>query len=657
MSPRRVSLPILNTDLGSVVQASPRLPSRRVVLVCMPFAAVSGPSIGLGLLKAALLRAGHHAAILDLHLDFAQAVGHQAYAAIEQQAGIGCFAGEWLFSEVLFPNRDPWPYVHDVLLGGHPDQPNAQTDDAIDAVLAARAHVAPFVNAAAETILALEPEIVGFTSMFQQHVPSLAVAARLRELVPKLRLIIGGPNCDDTMGIETIRSFPFLDAVVLGEADELIVELVERLGARQSIDDLPGVLTPSNAGACRIDQVPRRAARVRNLDALPFVDYDDYVASRVALGLEAIVPELMFETSRGCWWGELHHCVFCGINPDAMGYRAKSAERVLGELRHLVTRYPARRLVAVDNILFHRYFRDLLPELAQHNLPHPLFFEVKSNLRDEQVRLMRKAGISEVQPGIESLSTELLDLMNKGVTGISNVALLKSCELHGIGVYWNLIWGFPGESVEAYRGMLAWFPRLHHLSAPGSSSRILLNRFSPHFDRAEDFGLVHVRPFPAYRHVYPFADERVERLAYYFCFDYASDAQSVVDEAELRRAVTAWRNARSDALLFHESRGEQVTVVDGRSAEIHVRRLEGVDAALLRAVDGVRPLSKLRAELGPDLGEALQRLEAAGLIVQEGERVLGLTLDLEQYSVNPDDAEANMRSRRVQTARRWLTPS
>ena len=56
-----------------------------------------------------------------------------------------------------------------------------------------------------------------------------------------------------------------------------------------------------------------------------------------------------------------------------------------------------------------------------------MFYEVKSNLRKEDVRQLREAGVVAIQPGIESLSDEVLRIMRKGVSALQNIQLLKGC--------------------------------------------------------------------------------------------------------------------------------------------------------------------------------------------------------------------------------------
>jgi hypothetical protein len=86
-----------------------------------------------------------------------------------------------------------------------------------------RAEAEDFVDSAAARVLAHKPRIVGCTSTFQQHVASLALLRRIRELDPSVISMMSGENCETQMGRATHRAFPWGDYVVSGEADQLIV--------------------------------------------------------------------------------------------------------------------------------------------------------------------------------------------------------------------------------------------------------------------------------------------------------------------------------------------------------------------------------------------------------------------------------------------------
>src|SRR6185503_12803258 len=98
-----------------------------------------------------------------------------------------------------------------------------------------------FLEECLEEVVAARPRLVGFTSVFQQHVASLALARRIKRALPETFIVFGGANCEGPMGAETVRQFPFVDAAVSGEADLVFPELVGRVLAGRPLDGLPGV--------------------------------------------------------------------------------------------------------------------------------------------------------------------------------------------------------------------------------------------------------------------------------------------------------------------------------------------------------------------------------------------------------------------------------
>src|SRR5205823_3394211 len=138
----------------------------------------------------------------------------------------------------------------------------------------------------------------------------------------------------------------------------------------------------------------------------------------------------------------------------------------------ILDRYPSRKIYAVDNILDLKYFDTLLAELAERPRPPHLFYETKANLTKAQLRRLARAGVKQLQPGIESLSTPILRLMDKGVTGLQNVRLLKWCEEIGIRLDWNFLYGFPGEDPAEYDQLSDLVPSLMHLRPPSGLGRI-----------------------------------------------------------------------------------------------------------------------------------------------------------------------------------------
>src|SRR5262249_11136162 len=193
-----------------------------VLLVSMPFGPLLSPSLGLSLLRPQVCARGLSCGVEYFTLAFAEQIGERLYSRIcsESRAMSRAFVGEWIFSHALFDwSRDHDDrYLREVLLttpawlGRNATRPPGRAD--LAAIRAARDAAPAFVDACADRVAALRPRIVGFTSVFQQHLASLALAKRLKARLPDVVVVMGGANCEATMGVETVKQFPFVDAVV-----------------------------------------------------------------------------------------------------------------------------------------------------------------------------------------------------------------------------------------------------------------------------------------------------------------------------------------------------------------------------------------------------------------------------------------------------------
>ena len=562
-----------------------------VTLVCMPFAEVQRPSIALGLLQASLAPEEISCEVVYGNFDFAETIGLVAYRAM-QSAPTDHLIGEWCFAGLLFPdsplrNDEYLDMVADVRCQGFPPD----IEQRKELLRWVRAQAEGHVDWLARKIVAQSPRIVGCSSVFQQHCASLALLRRVRALSPDTVLLMGGANCEGEMGAETLEQFPWLDCVVSGEADEMFPDLCRLLldRGRAAVEGpLPdGAIARSPLRT--LSPAPRPV--VRDMDALPVPDYRDYFTALHASTLSELVdPELLAESSRGCWWGEKSHCTFCGLNGTGMKHRSKSPGRVLSEIGELTTRYRTQTLQFVDNILDMSYFETVLPELAKSPAPPALFYEIKSNLKRDQVRLLAAAGVRWVQPGIESLDDNVLRLIGKGNSSSMNVQLLKWSREYGIDAAWNMLCGIPGECDDWYAAMAEWVPAIFHLQPPSGLVRVRYDRFSPYQMRPRDFGLT-LRPSKAYSYVYPFGQESLMRLAYSF--------EDEADAGHVHRAIhrlpgqrrlqevlqewnCVWQNSRPVLRVSRE--GGRLQVTDTRRV---ARRREWVANELQSEVYGL----------------------------------------------------------------------
>ena len=619
-----------------------------VLLVSMPFGPLVYPSIGLSLLKSSLAPLSIPTQVRYFSLQFADYIGLSLYSHLT--AGYPAtfdLLGEWLFVRALFGSDkvDDVGYIEDVLRGQSPDhsQNKPLKEDFIQEVLEARDQVEPFLDACVEQVLDMQPKVVGFTSVFQQQIASLALAKRIKAVAPDICIIFGGANCEGTMGAEIIRQFSFIDALVSGEGDLVFADLVQRLLAQQSYSDLQGVYTQHTKNVIVFNNQYPNAPSVREMDNLPIPNYDDYFAQLAETKFEKpIATRVLFETSRGCWWGEKNHCTFCGLNGVTMKFRSKSAQRALDELTTLIDIYPEVPISVVDNIMDMAYFKEFIPALISRDMGVELFYEVKANLKKEQLQQMSAAGITQIQPGIESLSNQVLRLMRKGVSKIQNIQLLKWCKELGINVHWNVLWGFPGESPEEYIEMAALIPLLTHLKPPSGVAKIRLDRFSPNFDQAQDLGFINVTPYPSYQYIYPLSEQAVHNLAYYFTFEYREDQNTDQYTGPLIEQVETWCDIYATSDLFCVDKGKHLLIWDLRPmAYAPLTVITGLQKELYLLCDKASSLRQLEQQLAHHDSEVVDQaaivaqtefLVERGLMLRENNTFLSLAIPLGDYS-------------------------
>ena len=520
----------------SAPAASPPL---RVALVCMPWCAVDRPSIQVGLLAAIAREHGFAADTHHLNVDLAARIP-DAYDGLCSHSGH--MTGEWLFGVAAFGEEGAGG-GDEAYFSAFPEELERVALGGKDAAFLSslRHEVLPaFVDECAEDGDWGGYDVVGFTSTFQQNVASLALARRIKTGWPEVRIVFGGANMEDEMGPEQARAFPWLDYVVVGEADRAFPGLLRSLAEGGDVQDVPGVVSRNGAGI----RFRGPAPPLQQLDSLPVPAYDEFFerVERVGLsGHDRVAQVMPFESSRGCWWGQKHHCTFCGLNGLGMGFRSKGGDRVREELDELVRRHGRDFFSATDNILDMGYLRGLLGDIAEAREDYRFFYEIKANLSQLQIKALHDGGVRWVQPGIESLSSHVLALMNKGSTMLQNIRLLKWCRYYRIRVSWNLIWGFPGETAEDYEHELDVLKSIGHLEPPHACTRIWLERFSPYYFDRDHYPIADVHAEASYRYAYPQPQIDLDKLAYFFDY-HMSD--TLPDEAHTptQTHITNWQH-------------------------------------------------------------------------------------------------------------------
>lgn len=556
----------------------------RVALVNMPFSYAKYPSIQLGTLSTLLKSHGIPVDCHHLNVRFAHLIGVELHESICEKRAL---FGEWLFSAILFrdnPKRAEYPAVFKPIF----EQVAQESGRPIGYFEELGNRIAPqFLTWALREIDWGEYRLIGFTSTFDQHVSSLTMAKLIKDLYPQVTIVFGGANVDGEMGLEHLRAFPFIDYVVMGEGEIAFLPLVRHVlsGGASDVQLPAGVAYRTNG---QVGAVPNQALFTDFAKAGP-PDYDDYYRLLAELGhtMQGLDRILLYEGSRGCWWGEKHHCTFCGLNARSMKFRAKTPSQVLQELAVLSHRYDAVRFRFVDNIIDLGYIEEVFGKLAADHCDFDIFIETKSNLQKQHIKTLAAGGVKCMQPGLESLSLNQLRAMDKGVTPMQNIVCLKWSLYYRVTVLWNILLGFPGETDQDYQRQLDLIPSLLHLQPPEATGKFWLQRFSPYFTRPHEYGIRITGPGTAYEYVYDARHVDLKKIAY--DFEYELDHWPIDPHLyqELVSTIEGWQRMHKSGdkpFLYYSKAPTYVTVYDGRNLQAPTRRrYEGPAALVIEA--------------------------------------------------------------------------
>lgn len=565
------------------------------IILVPPFAGLDRPSLGVHILQACAASRQIDVRVLYANLLLGAEIGELNYQAVCYAAS-GALLGERFFAAAAY---DLPPFGRDASYLSYCDSSSERYDDEVEIDLVELQRLQPrvqeWLDGIAAAVASRGYRVVGCTTTFEQTSASVALLNRIKQLRPETVTIIGGANCDGEMAEGITSLAAKIDFVFAGESEVSFPDFMSRVLS----GELPGE---------RI----MRGQPCMNLDRLPTPDFSEYYEQLALAMPESSLVQgglilLPYETSRGCWWGQKHHCTFCGLNAQTMEHREKSPDRVVGELQHLLEKHPTKVVCAVDNIMPHSYFRTLLPRLATEVPGLRAFYEQKSNLSLDHVLALKAAGICEIQPGIEALSTSLLKRMDKGVSAPQNIALMRYARAAGLSLTWNLLYAFPGDEIEDYEQTLALVPLLRHLSPPSGLSHLSIDRFSPYFSFPTRYGVTNVRPMPGYESVLPSSAD-VNKVAYHFVADYPSASREnpkLIErlKAEVDRWMALWRMddealpalaltpLSAESFLLFDSRGlegsEQIQFIDGEQASVALtgRRSDERDAVVEWALE------------------------------------------------------------------------
>ena len=335
-------------------------------------------------------------------------------------------------------------------------------------------------------IMKRDPDVLGISLLSFHAAPTLALLRDLKAEGLSSRVVIGGhfPTFND---VQVMQEWPEVDAVVRGEGELTLVELLQAWQTDGDLDPIEG-LTWREGKAVRSN--PARGL-VRDLDGLPWParDYTDRI---LKMG-----GTLNMIRSRGCY----ANCSFCSIASfyriqSGSAWRQRSIGDVLDEMAYLADRWPRAELKFHDDQFIGPGKRGREDAMAfaraldaREDVQIPFYIFARADtVEPELFRELKQAGLKSVFVGVESGSQRELDAFDKRVTVEDNRRALETLYDLDIKFHIGLIFFNPYTEMDDVTANMEFIEQTRPLwSAKGNilsvENRVIVYKGTPFWNR------------------------------------------------------------------------------------------------------------------------------------------------------------------------------
>lgn len=294
----------------------------------------------------------------------------------------------------------------------------------------------PAWKEAEDVVKLFNPVVVGI-SVLTPKIPSAYKLARIfKRLNPDIRVVFG--NHHPTIRPDEVLSNEDVDFVVRGEGEETFRDLLDKLDQPTLHNTIPGLSFRQNG---KIIHNPDRELMVF-FDRLPLPAREKlWNISTYTTGQLGMVM-----TSRGC----PYNCAFCASkNLWRKRVRFRPIENVLEEIKELRSRYSVHNITFMDDsfTVNGERVKEFCAALLDSGLDITWSCLTRANMvTDDGVALMKRAGCTKMDIGIESGNQRILNLVDKGITLEQIKVAVRILRRNDI--FWSgfFMFGFPTET-------------------------------------------------------------------------------------------------------------------------------------------------------------------------------------------------------------------
>jgi radical SAM superfamily enzyme YgiQ (UPF0313 family) len=327
---------------------------------------------------------------------------------------------------------------------------------------------------------------IGVIAGYYQYRKLLKIADAVNKSKNRPFFIIGGhgPSPDPAFFLKKTQA----DAVIIGEGELTIIDLMGALAKKQS---LYGVMGIAFADGNKVI-ISERRPLIQDIDKdvpLPAydlfpIDYYKLIRMPYAANNDFVLPVL---SGRGCTF----ECSFC-YRMDK-GFRPRSNESIIEEIKFLKRNYGITYIIFSDELLMSSVMRtvSLCEDFIKAKVGIKWCCNGRLNYANTDVlKVMKEAGCVFINYGIEAMDDDVLKKMNKALTTRQIIKGIEATLAAGISPGFNIIFGNVGDNRETLNKGIEFLLKYDDMAQMRTIRPVTPYPGSPLFDYALEKGLL-----------------------------------------------------------------------------------------------------------------------------------------------------------------------
>lgn len=308
------------------------------------------------------------------------------------------------------------------------------------------------------------PGVLGVSTLTPTFKQGIKIASAIKAELPDLKIIFGNYHATFTYK-RLLTKYPFVDYVVLGEGEQIFLELTNALERNEEIKKIKGIAFRHDGGVVKTPPRPF----IQNLDELPLPDRtlleQEYHSEVVGmLGSSGKFTTML--TSRGC----PYNCRYCACSAFSLRkVRFRSPKSVVAEMGLLQMEGYEEVGFVDDNLLLDRHRMEKICDLLKDNgIKLTLWAEGRVDQASREVlRKFARVGCKTIYFGVESGNQKVLNYYGKNISPELSRKAMLNCKEAGIeNIIGSFIVGAPIETREDVQRTLDFALNLKGMDFP-----------------------------------------------------------------------------------------------------------------------------------------------------------------------------------------------